>query len=88
MIYECANVALDTDRYELRLRGEQVAVEPRVLDLLFYLAKNSQRLISKDELLSKVWDDQHVSESALTRAIHQARQALGEEGRMDRHGPR
>lgn len=80
MSYRIGDFELDRDRYELRSRGSPAKVEPRVLDVLFYLAEHPSRLISKDELLSEVWQGQIVGESALTRAIYEARHALGEDG--------
>ncbi len=46
---------------------------------LVFLAQNAGRVVSKDEILSAVWPDTFVSEVALTRNIHQLRQALEDE---------
>ncbi|HYH45764.1 MAG TPA: transcriptional regulator, partial [Thermoanaerobaculia bacterium] len=68
---------LDSVRFELRRGGEPVRVEPRVLEVLFYLAAHPDRVVSKQELLEQVWDSRFVSESTLTRCIAEARRALG-----------
>lgn len=69
---------LDLDRYELRNSGAPVKAEPRVLEVLDYLIEHRDRVVPKEELLDKLWPDVHVSESALTTAIRDARRALGD----------
>ena len=43
---------LDADLRELRRNGELVPVEPQVFDLLVYLLKNRDRVVSKDDLIA------------------------------------
>jgi TolB-like protein len=71
---------LDTDRRELRRGLEIVALEPQVFDLLVYLVKNRDRVVSKDDLLSSIWGGRIVSESTLTSRINAARKAVGDSG--------
>jgi DNA-binding winged helix-turn-helix (wHTH) protein len=42
---------LDVDQRELRRRGEPIALEPQVFDLLVYLVRNRHRVVTKDDLL-------------------------------------
>ena len=69
------------DRRELSRNGERIAVEPQVFDVLAYLISQSDRVVSKEELLDAVWKRRFVSESALTSRIRSARQAIGDDGR-------
>jgi adenylate cyclase len=69
---------LDLDRYELSRGGEVVKTEPRVLEVLDYLIARRERVVPKEELLDAIWRDVHVSESALTTTIRDARRALGD----------
>jgi tetratricopeptide (TPR) repeat protein len=55
-------------------------LQPRVLDLLFYLVRNGDRVVGKDELLDAVWPGVIVTESSLQRAISLARGALRQGG--------
>lgn len=71
---------LDDHLRELRRGGELVPVEPQVFDLLVYLLKNRDRVVSKDDLLGGVWGGRIVSESTLTSRINAARRALGDSG--------
>lgn len=72
--------ALDVDRRELRRGSELIAVEPQVFDLLVYLIRNRDRVVSKDDLMEGVWGGRIVSESTLTSRINAARRAIGDSG--------
>lgn len=68
---------LAPERYELTRSGARIRMEPRVLEVLAYLVSHRERVVTKRELLDRLWGDVVVSESALTRAIREARRALG-----------
>lgn len=72
---------LDFNRYELRLDGSPVALEPRTFDLIALLAQNRGRTVTRDEILDEVWQGQIVSDAALSSQIRSARKALGDDGR-------
>jgi adenylate cyclase len=76
--------ALDTDRRELRRGAQVVPVEPQVFDLLAFLVRNHERVVSKDDVLGAVWNGRAVSESVLTTRINAARTALGDSGDTQR----
>jgi DNA-binding winged helix-turn-helix (wHTH) protein/pimeloyl-ACP methyl ester carboxylesterase len=82
--YVFEDCVLDTDVFELRRAGEQVRIEPQVFDVLVHLVRHRDRIVSKEELLDEVWGDRFVSESALTSRLKAARQALGDDGRLQR----
>jgi TolB-like protein/predicted ATPase len=76
--------ALDVDRRELRRGAELIALEPQVFDLLVYLVRNRDRVVSKDDLLEAVWGGRIVSESTLTSRITAVRKAVGDSGEAQR----
>jgi TolB-like protein len=71
---------LDPARFELRREGLPVPVEPRTFDLLWFLARNIGRTVTRDEIFSAVWQDRIVSDAALSSQIRAARRALGDDG--------
>ena len=81
MIYRFAHFELDLAAVELRAAGQVVSVEPQVFALLALLVANSERLVSRDEIVEKVWDGRVVSEAAVASRVKSARQALGDDGR-------
>jgi len=74
---------LNEERRELRLRGREVVVEPLVFDLLLDLVRHRERVVTKDELLDRVWPGAIVTEGSLQRAISLARSALRAGERAD-----
>jgi len=76
--------AFDTDRRELHHGANVVAVAPQVFDLLDYLIRNRQRVVSKDELINAIWNGRSVSDAALTTRLNVARSAIGDSGEEQR----
>lgn len=71
---------LDASRRELRRAGALVAVEPQVFDLLLYLLKNRDRVVSKDDLIENVWKGRVVSDATVDSRIKAARHAVADSG--------
>ena len=84
MIYIFQDYSLEVDRRELRRRMDLVSVEPQVLDLLQYLIRNRDHVVSKDELIEAIWNGRIVSESALSSRITAVRHAVGDSGEHQR----
>jgi TolB-like protein/DNA-binding winged helix-turn-helix (wHTH) protein len=76
LIFRFGDYEVDSGRYELRCKGEPVALEPKSLDVLLHLVRERARLVTKQELLDTVWAGVHVTESTLTRAVSLARGAI------------
>ena len=84
MIYRFDTFELDTDRFELRDDGVTVPLEPQVFALISLLIENSGRMVSKDELIEKIWDGRVVSDSAISSRVKKARKALRDDGKAQR----
>ena len=84
MQYVFGDYALDPDRRELTRHAEAVAIGPKVFDLLLFLVKNRDHVVSKDDLLDAVWAGRIVSESTLTSHINAVRKAIGDSGEEQR----
>jgi TolB-like protein len=82
--YSFDEFILDSERRELRCGDALVSVEPQVFDLLEFLIRQRNRVVSKDELLAAVWQGRVVSESAMTTRINAARAAIGDSGDAQR----
>ncbi|WP_247464296.1 winged helix-turn-helix domain-containing protein [Bradyrhizobium sp. 137] len=80
LLYSFSDFTLDTERRELRQGAEIISVAPQVFDLLNYLIRNRERVVSKDELIAGVWNGRIVSDAALTTRINGARCAIGDTG--------
>src|SRR5437879_7235543 len=82
--YLCEEYAFDTDRRELHRGADVVSVAPQVFDLLDYLIRNRERVVSKDDLISAIWNGRIVSDAALTTRLNVARGVIGDSGEKHR----
>ena len=76
MLVRIADIVLDERCFELRRGGRRVAVQPKVLDLLLYLVRHRDRLVSRDELFAQVWAGVAVGEGSLSQAISIVRKLI------------
>lgn len=81
LLFLFADYELNASRRELRRGSETIAVEPQVLDLLIFLVQNTNRVVTKDDLIASVWGGRIVEDTTLTSRISAARKAIGETGR-------
>jgi adenylate cyclase len=84
MIYAFEDCQLDLGAHELTRAGRPVPLERQVFALLELLVENSERLVSRDEIVDRVWGGRIVSEAALSSRIKSARAAIGDDGRAQR----
>ena len=84
MRYLFENCVLDTDKRELRRGADPVSITPQVFDLLNYLIRNRDRVVSKDDLIDAIWKGRIVSDAAVTTRLNAARSAIGDSGEEQR----
>ena len=63
---------------QLLKQGEPLALNSKAFEMLFVLVENHGQILSKDELLEKVWAGQFVEENNLTVHISALRKIFGE----------
>ena len=79
-MYRFGAFELDPGLYALRRDGSDLDIQPKVLDLLLYLIARRDRVIPKEEILEALWSGVAATDDVLSRAIHAARQAVGDDG--------
>lgn len=84
MRYVCDSFVIDPSARELVSAGGPVRVEPKVFDLILHLIETRDRVVSKDELVSVIWQGRFVSDAAVSSAVSAARRALGDDGHEQR----
>lgn len=82
LFYEFSGFRLDVAKGILIRQGEQVPLAPKVFATLLLLAKNSGRILEKDEFMKALWPDSVVEEGNLSQNIFVLRKLLGN----DRNG--
>lgn len=80
MRFSFLDFEIDTEKHEFRAHGEIRRIEPQVFDLLHYFVENADRLISRDELIGKVWNGRVVSDATIDARINAARKAVDDDG--------
>ncbi len=72
---------LDPGERRLTRGGAVVALAPKAFDLLVALVERGGRLLSRTELISRLWPDTVVSDVNLPTLIAEIRAAIGEDAR-------
>ncbi len=79
--FRLGDFVVDVERCQI-LRGESIiTIEPKVMDVLFYLSKNSGQVINQQQLFAAVWPDAIFNPSSIQRCIALLRKALSEDAK-------
>jgi DNA-binding winged helix-turn-helix (wHTH) protein/tetratricopeptide (TPR) repeat protein len=77
--YRFGPYALDTVAFRLYRTSAPVPLSPKIADLLLYLLQRPSTLVTKEELFAALWPDVAVTDNALTQAVSELRQVLGDD---------
>ena len=77
--YRLGEFTVDPADRQLLRHGREVALRPKAFDTLLCLVERRGHLVTKDELMVRVWPGTHVSDAVLTHCITEVRQALGDD---------
>ena len=53
-------------------------LQPKTMDVLVCLAASPGQVVTRDEIIERVWNGSAVSDEPLTRCIHEIRRCLGD----------
>ncbi len=56
-------IEISRQRFELKLKGKPIDIPPKELELLYFLARNCNRVFTRDQLLDKVWGYDYLGDS-------------------------
>ena len=85
LIFRFGDTEVREREFHLIKAGEALQVEPKAFRVLLFLLRNSERLVTKEEILDAVWTDTAVSENSLTPSIATLRKLLGDDSREARY---
>jgi TolB-like protein/Flp pilus assembly protein TadD len=77
-VYEFGPFRLEPAERRLLREGTPIVLTAKVLDLLIALVERAGHLVSKEELLSRVWPDSFVEEANLSVNVSALRRAIGD----------
>src|SRR5687767_15385227 len=75
--YSFGAFRVDADERILLKEDREVPLTPKVFDTLLALIENSSHVLTKKELMQRVWPDSFVEENNLAQNISVLRKALG-----------
>jgi DNA-binding winged helix-turn-helix (wHTH) protein/tetratricopeptide (TPR) repeat protein len=78
-VYSFGPYRLDLALSRLERDGAAVPLPPKAFDLLVLLARNTDRVLSKEELIKTLWPDSFVEDANLTQHVYTLRKALGDQ---------
>jgi DNA-binding winged helix-turn-helix (wHTH) protein/Flp pilus assembly protein TadD len=76
--YRFGPFEIDAGAYRLMREGAAVPLSPKLVELLLHLVASAGNLVTKEALFAAVWPDVVVTDNALTQAVSDLRQALGD----------
>jgi TolB-like protein/DNA-binding winged helix-turn-helix (wHTH) protein/Flp pilus assembly protein TadD len=82
-MYRFADYVLDIRDHTLKQSDQPIYLRPKSFETLAFLVEHHGRLVTKDELLERLWADVVVTEGTLTHCIEEIRRAFGD----DSHHP-
>src|SRR5690606_10736794 len=69
------------DLNQVRNAQKRIHLEPKVMDVLVYLARHPGEVLPKERIIQAVWGDVFVSDEVLTYSISALRRALGDDAK-------
>ena len=78
--YRFGRFEVDVIAFVLRKDGEPVSLQPKAFDTLLMLVENPNVVLSKDEMVERIWKGAAVNDDALAQCIRDIRQALEPHG--------
>jgi DNA-binding winged helix-turn-helix (wHTH) protein/TolB-like protein len=79
-LYEFGEFTLEPGERILLRDGEPVALTPKAFETLLTLVENRGHILTKEELLQRIWPDSTVEETTLAQNVSTLRKALGSAG--------
>ncbi|MDE1237391.1 lysine decarboxylation/transport transcriptional activator CadC [Vibrio aestuarianus] len=76
MYFQINDWILSVDENKLYRQDREVAVEPRLINLLYFLARNSGEVFCREELIEHVWNGAIVTDQVVTQSIFELRKLL------------
>lgn len=77
--YRFGPFRLDIERRLLQRDGAELALQPKVFEVLSYLVRHAGRVIPRDELIAALWPGRFVTDNVLSKAVRSLRRALADD---------
>ncbi|MGQ0620788.1 MAG: winged helix-turn-helix domain-containing protein [Panacagrimonas sp.] len=78
-VWRCERFELDEASRSVRVGSEVLKLEPKPFEVLLELSRKSEQVISKDELIAKIWPGRILSDTVLAKCVTRVRAVLGDD---------
>ena len=69
VMYQFGEFSLDSAVRSFKKNGKEIHLPAKEFDTLLYFIENQGRLLTKDEMMSAIWEDTFVEESNLAQYV-------------------
>jgi len=76
LCFQINDWTLSVDENKLYRQDREVSVEPRLINLLSFLATHAEEVFCREELIERVWDGAIVTDQVVTQSIFELRKIL------------
>src|SRR5262252_2654164 len=83
-IYHLDGVEIDAGQLCQRRNGEEQHLRSKTFQVLLYLLESRDRLVTKNELIERIWPDTAVTDNTLEQCLAEIRRVLGDNSRQPR----
>jgi adenylate cyclase len=83
-VFRLGEIEIDPAQGCIRRNGSERYVRPRTFEVLIFLLQQRHRVVTKHELIEKIWNGTAISDDGLVQCIVEIRKALSD----DPHEPR
>lgn len=64
-VIQVGDIEIFPEKYEVLVRKDPIVLTPKEFDLLLYLVRRQDRILSREQLLSTIWDYDFVGETRI-----------------------
>ncbi len=75
---------VEADLNRIAKDGRRIPIEPKVIEVLMFLAEHAGEVLSKRDIIRAVWPDTFVGNAVLTYSISELRKAFGDDAKNPR----
>ena len=83
-LYRFEDFEVDQAAGSIRRDGQEQYLRQKSFQVLVFLLEHRNRVVTKDELISAVWEDVAVTDDTIVQSVMEIRRALGESARQPR----
>ena len=80
-IFRFGDVEVDVSQACVRRGGKELHLRQQTFQVMIYLLKHRDRLVTKEELMESIWKDTAVTDDALVQCVGDIRRAIGDDSR-------